>query len=110
MSVFELYLIFTVLPAINGVAFTVLLFGGFSLIGLIIFIEELGEDRVNKIIQYLKVILPIALILVVIIPSESQLKYIIGGSYVTNIENIEKLPPNMIDAANQFLEKMNEAN
>ena len=38
------------------------------------------------------------------IPSSKQMMYIIGGYAATNVENIEKLPKNVVDAANKFLE------
>jgi hypothetical protein len=38
------------------------------------------------------------------IPSEKALYKIIGAYAVTNIEGVEKLPPNIVKAANNFLE------
>ena len=38
------------------------------------------------------------------IPSSKQTMYLIGGYAATNVENIEKLPKNVVDAANKFLE------
>jgi hypothetical protein len=55
-----------------------------------------------------------ALLMVVILayPSKEDLKYIIGGSLVVNgaqaasdIEGVEKLPKNLVNAMNVFLEK-----
>lgn len=39
------------------------------------------------------------------IPSERGMMTIVGGYFATNIENIEKLPPNLVNAANKFLEE-----
>jgi len=112
MSIFELYLIFTVVPALGGFAVFMLIAGGFIGGATFLFYEEMVKgigSRVALLISILKYSIPVAVVIVVFLPNEAQMKYIIGGSYVTNIENIEKLPPNMIDAANKFLEKMNEA-
>ena len=38
------------------------------------------------------------------IPSSKQMMYLIGGYAVTNVENIDKLPKNVVNAANKFLE------
>lgn len=40
-------------------------------------------------------------------PKASQMNMIVGGYYVTNLENIDKLPPNILKAANKYLEKIN---
>ena len=54
----------------------------------------------------------LALFLVCLYPSKDDLKYIIGGSLVINgvqaasdIEGVEKLPENLVNAMNVFLEK-----
>lgn len=48
------------------------------------------------------------LLLASFIPSEKQMMYLIGGYAATNVENIEKLPKNMVNAANKFLEDYTE--
>ena len=42
------------------------------------------------------------------IPSEKSVYKIIGAYAVTNIEGIEKLPPNLVKAANNFLKGLIE--
>jgi len=54
----------------------------------------------------LKTMIPV-LILVSFIPTQKMMMYMIGGYAVTNIEGIEKLPKNVIGAANKFLEDFN---
>lgn len=44
-----------------------------------------------------------------LIPSEKQMMYMIGGYAATNVENIEKLPKNVVNAANKFLESYTDA-
>lgn len=60
-----------------------------------------------------------AVFLVCLYPSKDDLKYIIGGSLVINgvqaasdidIEGVEKLPENLVNAMNVFLEKAVEEN
>lgn len=43
-------------------------------------------------------------VVAVAIPSQGQWYTLIGGYYVTNIDGISDLPPNIVDAANKFLE------
>jgi len=42
-----------------------------------------------------------------LIPTDKQMMYMIGGYVVTNVQGIEKLPNNVIGAANKFLEDFN---
>ena len=72
-------------------------------------------NSVNKCIP--KKALLLALFLVCLYPSKDDLKYIIGGSLVINgvqaasdIEGVEKLPKNLVNAMNVFLEKAVEEN
>ena len=44
------------------------------------------------------------LMLAAVLPSSQQLYTIAGGYYATNIEGVKDLPPNVIKAANKFLE------
>jgi len=43
----------------------------------------------------------------IFIPSNKQMMYLMGGYAVTNIEGIEKLPKNVMGAANKFLKDFN---
>ncbi|MCK4609487.1 MAG: hypothetical protein KAT71_08390 [Gammaproteobacteria bacterium] len=112
MSVFELYLIFTVIPGIKVVPVVILIcFACLAVAAIPVAIEtseEFFKAYLSKCLNSAKFLIPLAAVIIVAVPSTDQMKYIIGGSYVTNIENIEKLPPNVVDAANKFLEKMNE--
>ena len=38
------------------------------------------------------------------VPTKEEMTYIVGGYFVTNVEDIEKLPPNLVKSANKFLE------
>ena len=48
------------------------------------------------------------LIITAFIPNEKQMMYLIGGYVATNTEGVEKLPKNVVDAANRFLEDYTE--
>jgi hypothetical protein len=47
-------------------------------------------------------------LLAVLIPSEKQLYFIAGGYAATNITGIDKLPENVVKAANDWLEGVNK--
>jgi len=42
-----------------------------------------------------------------LIPTQDQMKYVVGGYVVTNVEGIQDLPKNVMGAANKFLEDFN---
>jgi len=66
------------------------------------FDEEVNESF-SKIKSSIKYIL-LCGFLSVMIPSEKQMMYMIGGYAATNVDGIEKLPKNVVSAANKFLE------
>lgn len=113
MSLFTLYLITTILPNIDEmftIAFVVsILIAGFVAIGcaLTFIADDKPQNKVcAKVLKKIMwVLIPLALINV-FLPSSQQIYTIMGGSIVTNIEGIEKLPPNLINAANDFLESV----
>lgn len=43
-----------------------------------------------------------------LVPDKEEMYTIIGGYFVTNIEGIDKLPENVIESANKFLEEYNK--
>lgn len=108
MSIFTLYLLTTVIP---GFSMLLELLTGLGIIGTIIgtviisLINEEFHTRVFK--KACWIFIPIAF-LAIAFPNQKQIYTIIGGAYALNIEGIEKLPPNIVDAANNFLEKMKE--
>ena len=64
--------------------------------------EKLRESR-NKVMKFIAA--PALLFLIAtFIPTSKQMMYLIGGYAATNVENIEKLPKNVVNAANKFLE------
>ena len=70
---------------------------------------KIDEDRDYKKVKPFAIVLPIVAIMLtllsVLIPDKSQMYTLIGGYYVTNIENVENLPKNVVEAANKFLEE-----
>ena len=86
----------------------------------IIFMEtdKSVSELLNSVYKCIpKKALLLALFLVCLYPSKDDLKYIIGGSLVINgvqaasdIEGVEKLPKNLVNAMNVFLEKAVEEN
>ena len=99
MNLFTLYLILTVLPNLNS-AFIILTIAA-SLAVIHVFLLE-DEDR-SKIIKPVIATLCF-LILSVMTPTAKQIAYLVSGYAITNTENIDKLPKNLVDAANKYLE------
>ena len=116
MDVLTLWAIFT-LPAVANnlqvIVFLAVALFGVGLVGYAACLSDDGED-VAKVIPVWKVSKPwliAASILwgvLLFVPSEKAMKYIIGGYLVTNIEHIDELPPNLVKAANRFLEEYTE--
>jgi hypothetical protein len=93
-----------ILPSVGG---AMLLMGAFSTVGFgVICVLSLFDDCPwHKKVKFNYIIIPIFMWLAgILIPSEKQMMYLIGGYAATNVENIEKLPKNVVDAANKFLE------
>jgi hypothetical protein len=69
--------------------------------------DEDGRKIALRIFKFAKKVGVYAIVFALIssaLPSERQLKYILGGYVVTNIVGLNELPPNIIKAANKFLE------
>lgn len=117
MELWQLYLLVTI-PSIKGALMSI---GGLCLAGAVIITairyvsradeysnkdgksEDLLEIRKTGgkyIIIFVSVLFASALL-----PGKAAIYTIAGGYLVTNVEGIEKLPPNMMGAANSFLEK-----
>jgi len=105
MDILTLYLI-TRLDAIQGsMVMLGMLFCIMALInGLIYGGPDVDDEECSKKIKrYLSIVIAIIL-LFTFIPSTKDAFTIIGGHYATNIEGTEKLSPNMVKAANKFIE------
>jgi len=69
-----------------------------------------NEDKINRLRKTRDkatkfMVLPVIILFIaVFIPSGKQMMYMIGGYAATNIEDVEKLPKNVVNAANKFLE------
>ncbi len=82
-------------------------FGGliFLIMGVLYGFSLFDDYPWHKKIKKIHVAVPfIVMSFAMFIPSEKQMMYIIGGYAATNVEDIEKLPKNVVDAANKFLE------
>ena len=103
MDLLTLYLIF-ILPNIQGVFIFLSIVTGVAILASFVFgaIEE-NERAKAWGSSMIKVIIPFVVV-ASLIPSSKQMMYIIGGYAATNVENIEKLPKNVVNAANKFLE------
>lgn len=119
MNIFTLWMIAS-LPSL-GVALSV--FGGAASVALGLALlaslimratakdYEPDIDAAEKLTSLTKPLFIFAVIFCLIgnvIPSKEDIKWIIGGYVVTNIEGVEKLPSNLVEAANTWLEEMNK--
>lgn len=117
MSILELYLLNVlfqlggILSVAAGVFFLLLPF--VLLIGLLhIDAEFYGDERKQRkatLFKFTKVMASVAVICLltsIFIPSKEQAIWIAGGHIATNAEGIEKLPDNVVRAANAFLESV----
>ena len=114
MGLLTLWAVFTLpsLASVIGViAFLVALICGFAFIFCTVTAAIDDDEDMKKFARgvrpYVKWAL-VALFVTLFVPSTDQMKYIIGGYLVTNIEHIDELPPNLVKAANRFLEEYTE--
>jgi hypothetical protein len=112
MSIWLLYLI-TILPNVGEVlgAIVVISLALLIVVGIMISAVESPSESLDKWLAFseskVKYIILI-IILAVIIPSEKQMYTILGGYAVTNIEGVNQLPANIVNAANAYLGKVAE--
>ena len=106
MSIWILWLLITVIPNLVKVA-SVILIGGVASLAFFSVVRLIEKDEFFPTWIYTKLALPVFLVctfIVVLVPDKEQIIYIAGGYLATNIEDIEKLPPNIVKSANKFLE------
>lgn len=107
MSLFTLYVFTVILPNLGVLLFLALLFGSIALFYSNL-MHHASEDELlpsNK--KYLAALGIIALVLM-LIPSESQLYKLAGAYIVTNTEGVGELPDNIVKAANDFLKSVQQ--
>lgn len=107
MELLTLYWII-ILPSIGSVF---LFIGTFSTIIIsVLYALSIAQDCPwHGYLHKKHLIAPILTLLIgVVIPDNRQMTYLIGGYAATNVENIEKLPKNVVNAANKFLEDYTE--
>ena len=107
-----------ILPSIGGAitAIGVITGVGFGVAGIIYFVSgdmTYGDsdkktglfESARKAIRTGAIICFPVILFSSFIPTSKQMMYMIGGYAATNVENIEKLPENVVNAANKFLEQ-----
>lgn len=114
MSMFELYALFVLLPAIGTIGGTVSFISGVA-ICILCFVYMVSSEHEldqfgHKIKTTLRVFVPIftVAILLSLAPSERQVKFLAGGYVVTNVEGISELPENIVESANTFLKSITD--
>lgn len=109
MSLWTLYLI-TILPNVGGffIKMPMIIMAIFSL-GVVSCNINQEDEKARKWRSSLKKISFFAIPLIflgVLIPTQNQMYLIVGGYAATNVEGINKLPANLVGAANAYLEKI----
>ena len=109
MDLFTLWVVMTLpsvgkfISLISGVLFVTCFAGG-----LVYHLEGSSDKDASKAKYLLHKWCPSMVFICLIstmIPSHDQMKYIVGGYVATNIEGVEKLPKNIVEFANKFLEE-----
>lgn len=116
MSLTTLYILFVLFPGVLSLSLLVSIFSGISTgvlgMGTIASAADGHEEVSTFFFKYFKMSIAIFIIssvLVAVIPNKSQMLILIGGYAVTNNEQIQKLPDNVLKAANAYLEGLVEA-
>jgi len=116
MSVFELWVYFVLLPAISatGALAVTILVSTMTILIVALIIAE-GDKTVSGAIRdgirkYKTVFYILLLVAFIggVSPSEKQVALIVGGSVVTNVEGVEELPENIVNAANNYLKAIEQ--
>lgn len=106
MTMFELYLLFVLMPAfgvITGVTSLVL----FVCWLVAVFYCEMEYDRlpVKTVSRWLLIPVVTCMLVSAAIPSEKQIALLVGGHYAMNVEGMDELPENVVNALNGYLEQ-----
>lgn len=107
MSMFELWLFFVALPALSGVMTVLTGLGGVATMIWTLF-NAIAEERIAPHLGKCVAAVLACGLLAGAIPNAKQMAYLTGGYIATNTENVDKLPQNLVDAANKFLESYSE--
>lgn len=116
MSLGLLYFIFVLVPGISSFMEAVFFLGAFILLGsgalCRAFAEDRNEEAYATAFKWFKNTLKtiaFCMVISIFIPDNKQMLTLIGGYAVTNNEQIQKLPDNVLKAANAYLEGLVEA-
>ena len=118
MSVFTLYLLFSLLPSLDWAAGLVMavsavLFIAMCIAWVITHIECYDDEEKKQILANTRKGMKISFIVLcsfltvrVLVPNENAIYTIAGGYIATNTKGMAKLPENLVGAANDYLEKL----
>jgi hypothetical protein len=105
MSLFALYLLI-MLDRVEYLFVGIML----SIVLITFMLSVIYAEDIGKVVKVLKrgfAGFLTAMLLMTLIPNTKQAMLIVGGYYVTNLEDINKLPDNTVRAINTFLEEYN---
>ena len=113
MSLFELYALFVLVPALSSIGSTIMTISLILVgVGLFITLIAAAEGDFDEVVPYWKrgikyIGVPLVVgILLSLAPDEKQVKFLAGGYVVTNVEGIAELPENIVESANTFLKSI----
>ncbi len=116
MSLGLLYFIFVIVPGLSSFLTGIFFIGTLILIGSGVLCGVTAENRdeeackvAGKWFKNTFITLAFCMFISIFIPSEKQMLTLVGGYAVTNNEQIQKLPDNVLKAANAYLEGLVEA-
>ena len=111
MSIFMLWLLLVVLPGLKDVVIPIAILSGMAILVVSLTVNyddgSMSEHTARKcwnVVRALVFTVFVCMVLTAILPSRSDVYTIAGAYLVTNVENIEKLPANVVTAANKLLE------
>lgn len=108
-----IYLYFSIGSMLGGIAAFLAVTSACLLLALLIGLEERDSDTWKKLLGYFKLFaIPLAIVLLLSswYPTKDTIKYMIAGTVVVEagkLDGIERLPQNVVDLANSFLEQAN---
>ncbi|HWI50461.1 MAG TPA: hypothetical protein VNU45_19800 [Rummeliibacillus sp.] len=106
MDTFDLYLLLTIIPNISGFSIVMVVLLAFALLIIIPF--EATNKLDLKLAPFLFFLTIFFGILSLVTPSEQQITKIVFSKYLTNIKDIEKLPPAIVKNLSDYLNKSKE--
>lgn len=117
---FWIVYIITMLPSLHGLGIALAFLGGIFAFGMFVVrlmmleypISEAEQRNADALLRWIKRTIPatiLGILLMVTVPTESQMRTLVAGWFVTNIEGIEEMPPQLVSTLNEALAALKAA-